>query len=148
MTHMQGPGTAELIGLGGDSTWMVLDSIEEWSEEEETSPKELQSCRQGKCEVKNKVPLSQANSDSEEEETIQLTNTDMTGLPEMDSKSDLPLASAELASVRSDSIQGTKKTRTNESAAARNRKVKRKGKAGGNDKGGKGTTVIRNKVKK
>lgn len=85
---MQGPGTAELVGLGGESTWEVLDSIENYSEEEmaggaagllslEAQPKTKP--KRNSSSLSKTPEAERGDSASEEEDTIQLTNPDLGG---------------------------------------------------------------------
>ena len=90
-TLSQGPGTAELVGLGGDSTWgEVLDSLEtermdEGTEEEPGVKGQGGKVQSGAAALKSKETAGKAlggdskASDSEEEETVQLTDIDMVG---------------------------------------------------------------------
>lgn len=133
---MQGPDTVELVGLGGKSTWEVLDSVENCSDgelmedlsdlapkpQEETKSKSTSSAKSAKSK-KKAADAKRRDSDSEEEDTVQLTDPDLAG-------------DAEINQCQPPSESGSegkeKRTKTDDvKVASKSKRGKKKGKGGG-----------------
>ena len=81
LCHMQGPGTAELVGMGGANTWEVLDSIENCSDEDKMEDILLSPASDQKVKPSSKFSgTEKRGSDSEEENTVLLTGTNPVGV--------------------------------------------------------------------
>ena len=139
----QGQGTAELVGLGGESTWGVLGSLLDSSGGEDqasptkrgatlreilTSPNERKKAKKKKKKRNN----AQANADSEEDETVQLTNSELGGSVGMEVESS---ETRETQKVKAMVDGDATATVTAKPAASGPRRSKRKGKGDGNGDG-------------